>query len=288
VSAVGSMSDTGWLLRLDDVEAGYGQAASVVRGVSLGFAAGSVTTIIGPNGAGKSTLFKAIAGLIPLRRGDLLLGQTSITGKPAATRVRDGISMCAQGRANFPQLTVAENMTLAGYWLPRPERRARLAVLRRGDEVTDRRWHDRVGRLSGGQQQSVEISMALVSQPRVLLLDEPSLGLAPGARAKVFERVREIARSGVCVVIIEQNVRDAAQISDRFVVLDQGVVALDGPPEAILGDEELRTIYVGRALPTSRATSAGLGSAPLVVRESGLDLDLPYGLSAGPPAGPAQ
>jgi branched-chain amino acid transport system ATP-binding protein len=161
-------------------------------------------------------------------------------------RVAAGIRLSGQGRVNFPDLTVSENMALAGYGLPRRVLRERLAELRALDPITDTRWNDRISDLSGGQQQAVEISMALVTQPRVLLLDEPSLGLSPALRAEVFARARSIADGGVCVVIIEQNVEDAAKVSDRFVVLNQGQIALDGAPSEIFADETLRDIYVGK------------------------------------------
>jgi branched-chain amino acid transport system ATP-binding protein len=240
-----------------DVEAGYGRAASIVRGVSLLASAGAVTTIIGPNGAGKSTLLKALVGTVPLRSGDILLAGASIGRAPVVARVEAGIRLCGQGRANFPELTVGENMRLAGYSLPRRELRARLERIRAEDPITDQRWGDRIAQLSGGQQQAVEMSMSLVTAPTVLLLDEPSLGLSPAMRAQVFARTRAIADSGVCVLVVEQNVEDAAAISDRFVVLDQGRVALDGPPAAVLENEALRHVYVGSERKDDRARAAG-------------------------------
>jgi branched-chain amino acid transport system ATP-binding protein len=228
-----------------DVVLGYGKAAPILSGVSLAVPAGTITTIIGPNGAGKSTLLKAVAGLLPLRGGDITLDGTSIATVGVAERVRRGISLCGQGRVSFPALTVGENMRLAGYIIRRSRLRERLREVRAQDATTDERWNERISNLSGGQQQAVEISMALMTEPRVLLLDEPSLGLSPPARATVFARIRRIADDGVAVLIVEQNVKSAAEVSDEIVVLDQGRVALSGHPDSVLADEALRHVYVG-------------------------------------------
>jgi branched-chain amino acid transport system ATP-binding protein len=238
-------------LVLQDAVVGYGRAAPVLVGVDLEFAPGEVTTVIGPNGAGKSTLLKAIAGLLPLRTGELSLDGSSITSESVAGRLARGISFCGQGRVNFRHLTVQENMLLAGFSLTRSELKERFRELREADETTDRRWDDRISSLSGGQQQAVEISMALVTCPSVLLLDEPSLGLAPTARAAVFNRIRGIAGSGVTVLVVEQNVKSALGASDRLVVLDQGVVVMDGNPAEVLDDEGLKAVYIGKFVPAS-------------------------------------
>jgi branched-chain amino acid transport system ATP-binding protein len=232
-------------LAIDGVVVGYGRAAAVLGGVGFPAPAGSVTTIIGPNGAGKSTLLKAVAGVLPLRSGDITLDGASIAALTVGDRVRRGISLCGQGRVNFAALTVEENLRLAAYTAPRREVRQRLQAVRAQDPTTNERWHDRVSNLSGGQQQAVEISMALMTAPRVLLLDEPSLGLAPSARRTVFRRIRAIADDGVCVLVVEQNVKAAAEVSDTIVVLDQGQVVLIGPPNSVLTAEALRHVYVG-------------------------------------------
>jgi branched-chain amino acid transport system ATP-binding protein len=232
-------------LEVTGLIAGYGRAEPILRGIDLTVSGGLVTTIIGPNGAGKSTLLKVIAGLVPVREGTLSINERDATRTPAVNRTSLGVSLCGQGRVNFPHLTVEENMKLAGFTLSRAKLRARFHELRQSDTVTDKRWHDRVSNLSGGQQQSVEITMALITEPSVLLLDEPSLGLAPAARVAVFERIRRIADSGVCVLVVEQNVKAASAVSDRLVVLDQGRVVLDGHPSSILDDEALRHVYVG-------------------------------------------
>jgi branched-chain amino acid transport system ATP-binding protein len=249
-------------LQVEGITVGYGRAAPIIRGVSLELDDGCVTTLIGPNGAGKSTLLKSIAGLVELRSGEIYLSGQPVGHIPAHLRARLGIGTCAQGRVNFSHMTVEENLRLAGFALGRQELKARLAELREGDPFLRDRWHTRVGDLSGGQQQFVEVAMALVHVPSVLLLDEPSLGLSPAARRSVLDRARAIAEGGTCVLIVEQNVRAATAVSDRVVVLDQGRIALDGRPGDILGDSALRDIYVGavgdrkRQRPSEDATMA--------------------------------
>lgn len=232
-------------LELQHVVAGYGRAVDVIRGVDLTFDDGTVTTLIGPNGAGKSTLLNCISGLVRLREGEVVLSGKPIGQLPAQARAQLGVGTCAQGRSNFGHMTVEENLRLAGFSVPRHELRDRLTKIRSQDPLLDERWRDPVGDLSGGQQQFVEIAMALINNPRVLLLDEPSLGLSPAARTAVFARARSIADQGRCVVIVEQNVRAATSITDRLVVLDRGTIALEGAPSDILADPALRQIYVG-------------------------------------------
>ncbi|MEU9891442.1 ABC transporter ATP-binding protein [Sphaerisporangium sp. NPDC051011] len=231
-------------LRVEKLVVGYGRAAPVLRGLDLRADGGQVTTVIGPNGAGESTLLKALAGHARPRSGRVLVRGIEVQDMAAVTRVRHGVGYCGQGRVNFARLTVEENLALAGFSLPRDVLRERLRQAR-ADPLVDARWRSRVGDLSGGQQQSVEIAMALMTRPSVLLLDEPSLGLSPAARREVFARARSVADEGTCVVVVEQNVRAATEVTDRLVVLDRGVVALAGPPRQILSDERLRTVYVG-------------------------------------------
>ena len=163
---------------------------------------------------------------------------------------------CAQGRVNFGHLTVEENLRLAGFGLRRGEVKARLAQLRESDSFLDARWRARVGDLSGGQQQFVEVAMALVNQLSVLSLGQPSLGLSPAARTAVLARARATADDGTCVFVVEQNVRAAAPISDRIVVLDRGSIVLDGTPGDLLDDPRLRAVYVGTVGERSPVTAA--------------------------------
>jgi branched-chain amino acid transport system ATP-binding protein len=233
------------VLSVADLSSGYVSDAPIVHGVTHNFYPGTVTVIIGPNGAGKSTLLKTIAGLVDVFSGAVSLDGTSLSKRPAIERVSAGLNFCPQGRANFPNLTVGENLRLAGFSLSRHTLDARLKELRQGNELIHDRWHERIANMSGGEQQRVEIEMSLITRPSVLMLDEPSLGLAPAAWHQIFDQVRAIANSGVTVIIVEQNVRAAVRIADRLVVLEQGRTVLDGPPDEILNDDELRRVYLG-------------------------------------------
>jgi branched-chain amino acid transport system ATP-binding protein len=253
------------VLRLTGVIAGYGRAAPIVRGVDLELDAGTVTTIIGPNGSGKSTLLRCVAGLVPLRAGEIVVRGQSIGARPAEARVGLGMAFCAQGRANFPHLTVEENLRLAGFRLSRRTLRDRLEKARRDVPQVAEHWRMHVGNLSGGQQQSVEIAMALISQPSILLLDEPTLGLSRAAGRSVLALGRRIADDGACVTIVEQNVKGALDVADRLVVLEAGQISLIGDPSAVLADPRLREIYIGSHGATeavSRQWTESVVSAP--------------------------
>jgi branched-chain amino acid transport system ATP-binding protein len=236
---------TGGFLSVHGLVSGYVRDAPIVHDLNHEFRPGTVTVIIGPNGAGKSTLLKSIMGMIDVYEGDVRLDDVSLVSQVATERVRSGISFCPQGRANFPNLTVAENLRLAGFTLARAELEQRLQDLRSKSELINERWHERIANMSGGEQQRVEIEMSLITTPKVLLLDEPSLGLAPSAWHSIFDQVRAIADGGVTVVIVEQNVRAAVRIADRLIVLEQGQTVLDGKPDEILDNDELRRVYLG-------------------------------------------
>ena len=197
-------------LRLEGVVAGY-EDTSVLHGVDLAIPAGSWTTIIGANGAGKSTLLKAIAGILSCREGRVLFEGRDVTALSSIERLRAGIGLVPQGRCNFPLLSVAENLKLGAYI-----RRLKPAALaRESEQAIERfpqlrsRWRVEAGNLSGGEQQMLEMAMVLMARPRLLLLDEPSLGLAPGPMEAVFATVRELTARGLTVVMVEQTARQA-------------------------------------------------------------------------------
>jgi branched-chain amino acid transport system ATP-binding protein len=226
--------------------AGYGDN-TVLHGVDLSVPAASWTTLIGANGAGKSTLLKLIAGIVPCRSGEILLEGKPIAVLPAIERLRAGIGLVPQGRCNFPLLSVAENLMLGGY-----SRRLRRAELQRESEkVVERfprlreRWHVDAGNLSGGEQQMLEMAMVLMARPRLLLLDEPSLGLAPGPMQAVFETVSALTAQGITVVMVEQNARQALERSDFGVVLELGRVSLTEPARSVLGHPDIRRSFLG-------------------------------------------
>jgi branched-chain amino acid transport system ATP-binding protein len=233
-------------LSLDGLVAGYDQT-TVLHGVDLAIPAGSWTTIIGANGAGKSTLLKAIAGIVRCREGRILLEGRDVTGLASIDRLRAGIGLVPQGRCNFPLLSVAENLKLGGY-----SRRLKASVLARESEaVVERfpqlreRWHVEAGNLSGGEQQMLEMAMVLMARPRLLLLDEPSLGLAPGPMEAVFATVTELTGHGITVVMVEQNARQALERCDLGVVLELGRVSLVEPARGLLAHADIRRSFLG-------------------------------------------
>jgi branched-chain amino acid transport system ATP-binding protein len=240
------MADTA-LLELRAASGGYGDN-TVLHGVDLAIAPGTWTTIIGANGAGKSTLLKLIAGVVGCRAGQLLLEGRDITTLGAIERLRAGIGLVPQGRCNFPLLPVVENLQLGGY----SRRLGRAALARETEAMAEmfprlrERWHVEAGNLSGGEQQLLEMAMVLMARPRLLLLDEPSLGLAPGPMQNVFERVRALIREGVTVLMVEQNARQALEHSDVGVVLELGRVSLVAPAHAVLVHPDIRRSFLGR------------------------------------------
>jgi branched-chain amino acid transport system ATP-binding protein len=234
------------VLRLRNVVAGYGDT-TVLHGVDFAIAKGTWTTIIGANGAGKSTLLKAIAGIVPCREGSVLFEDRDITGLASIARLRAGIGLVPQGRCNFPLLSVAENLKLGGY-----SRRLKASVLTEESElVVERfprlreRWRVEAGNLSGGEQQMLEIAMVLMARPRLLLLDEPSLGLAAGPMQAVFETVRALTAQGITVIMVEQNARQALERCDFGVVLDLGQVRLMEPASGLLAHTDIRRSFLG-------------------------------------------
>lgn len=234
------------LLKVRDAVGGYGDN-TVLHGVDLTIPAGSWTTIIGANGAGKSTLLKLIAGIVPCQSGQIVFQNTEITKLSAVERLHAGIGLVPQGRCNFPQLSVAENLMLGGY--SRHLKRAELA--RESTAVVERfallreRWEVDAGNLSGGEQQMLEMAMVLMARPRLLLLDEPSLGLAPGPMEAVFETVRALTAQGITVVMVEQNARQALERCDFGVVLELGRVSLVEPAKNVLDHPDIRRSFLG-------------------------------------------
>ena len=235
------------VLALRGASGGYDDN-TVLHGVDLEVTPGSWTTIIGANGAGKSTLLKLIAGIVGCRSGQVLFDGQDITPLSAPERLRSGIGLVPQGRCNFPLLSVAENLLLGGY-----SRRLKRAQLAREatamGELFPRlreRWDVDAGNLSGGEQQLLEMAMVLMARPRLLLLDEPSLGLAPGPMHDVFETVRALTRQGVTVLMVEQNARQALERCDFGVVLELGRVTLVEPARELLAHPDIRRSFLGR------------------------------------------
>ena len=224
--------------------AGYG-GIRVLDGIDLDVPAGQITAVIGPNGAGKTTLLKALSGLIP-RSGNVRLDGVPLPHAPAAI-VAHGVGHVPEGRQLFAQMTVRENLELGGWPLPRGERAPRMdAVVTLFPRLAERR-HQLAGSMSGGEQQMLAIGRALMSRPRLLLLDEPSLGLAPRLVDDLLATVRRLHAEGVTVLLVEQNVAKALAMADSAYVIERGRVVLHGPARSLLDSAEVRAAYLGRA-----------------------------------------
>ena len=232
------------VLVTDAVVAGYVPGVDILQGCTIRLERGELVGIIGPNGAGKSTLVKAVFGLVPVRSGKVLLDGEDITGRPAHELVQAGVGYVAQRDNVFPSLTIDENLRMGVYLRPQAfeERRAELSTLfpRLGQ-----RARQRAGSLSGGERQMLAMARALMMEPSVLLLDEPSAGLSPAMQDEVFERIVEINAEGVSVLMVEQNAHRCLQVSDRAYVLEQGREAYSGSGQELLDDPKVAELYLG-------------------------------------------
>jgi ABC-type branched-subunit amino acid transport system ATPase component len=231
------------LLAIEGLAVGYGEA-DVLSDVTLRLAEGEIVTVVGPNGAGKSTLLKAVMGLLPPRRGRILLGGAEIGGLRPDLVVRRGVGYVPQVENVFPSLTVRENLEM-GAWTARRDVGAGLGEVFRRFPVLEARQRQRTGTLSGGERQMVAIGMALMVTPRVLMLDEPSAGLAPAMVDVLFGKIREVNETGIAVLLVEQNAREALGLSSRGYVLVAGRNRLEGPGPALADDPDVRALFLG-------------------------------------------
>jgi branched-chain amino acid transport system ATP-binding protein len=232
------------LLQVSDVHAHYG-AIEALKGVSLVVEEGEVVTLIGSNGAGKSTTLRSISGLTPATAGSVVFDGTDITRVPAHNVVGRGIALAPEGRHCFPRMSVRENLELGAY-------------LRRGDDIAEdfervfglfprlkEREKQKAGTMSGGEQQMLAIGRALMARPKLLMLDEPSMGIAPILVQRIYETITEINRSGVAILLVEQNANYALDVSGRGYVLETGRVVLKGASAELRGDPEVQRAYLG-------------------------------------------
>ena len=233
------------LLRAENLTAGYGKMP-ILHGVTLEVRHGEMVSVIGPNGAGKSTSFKTIVGFLRPTSGRVMFDGQDITGLRPDQVLQIGLAYVPQGRIVFPQMTVLENLEMGAY-IERNSARIR-AALERIYEVfpilADRR-RQRAGTMSGGEQQMVAIGRALMTTPKLVLLDEPSLGLAPKFVSIIFERLTEMKRAGYTLMVVEQNAARALAVADRGYVLELGKNRFEGSGQSLLGDPEVKRLYLG-------------------------------------------
>jgi len=251
------------MLQLDDISASYG-AIHALNGVSLTVAEGQFVAIVGPNGAGKTTLFRVISGLVPATGGRVLYDGMDLLAMPAKDRAHLGIAHVPEGRQVFANLTVMENLQMGA-----TTSRGRAEWTRNLDRnfslfpVLAERREQLAGTLSGGQQQMLAIARGLASSPRLLLLDEPSMGLAPIVVEQIFERIGQIHRDEkMTIMLVEQRVVEALEPCDWAHILDAGRCVLDGPPAELMKDPRVRSAYLGAAQMTANQMTTDVGGMP--------------------------
>lgn len=225
--------------------AGYEIGLPIVRGVDLSVRSGEFVVVLGPNGAGKSTFVKAIAGLVPIHSGTASLGDSDITFVPAHEKIRHGLAFVPQTENIFATLSINENLLLAANILPKSRRSQRIADLYAMFPDLAARPSLRAGQLSGGQRQMLAVARALIVEPAVLILDEPSAGLSPKIVSEVFLKLKAINETGVTIVLVEQNVKAALAIADRAVILVEGLLRHEGAAATLADDPIVAELYLG-------------------------------------------
>ncbi|WP_280458970.1 ABC transporter ATP-binding protein [Nocardia carnea] len=235
------------LLEVADIVVGYGRIEAL-HGISLHVAEGELVTLLGANGAGKTTTMRALSGLLPLTSGRIMFEGSDISRVPAHRRVLAGLVQAPEGRGVFPGMTVRENLDMGCYARPFRNKADYAAAVERVFELFPRLWEREKqagGTLSGGEQQMVAIGRALMARPRLLLLDEPSMGLAPMVIQQIFRIIAEINATGTTVLLVEQNARQALARSDRGYILETGAVTESGPGRELLDDPAVQAAYLG-------------------------------------------
>ncbi|MDP6767876.1 MAG: ABC transporter ATP-binding protein [Arenicellales bacterium] len=233
------------MLAVDDVFSGYGKS-QVLHGVSLSVNEGEIVALIGANGAGKSTLLKTISGLVQTRSGTIRFQNTEIQNLSAHRIVESGVSQVAEGRAMLKRMTVLENLRIGAHVRKDKEIRQDIDQIFSKFPVLGERHDQLAGLLSGGEQQMLAIGRALMARPRILLLDEPSLGLAPMVVTEIFRTLRALRDDETTIFLVEQNARRALQVADRGYVLERGQITLEGTGQHLLDDEKIQQTYLGK------------------------------------------
>ncbi len=233
------------LLEVKDLTVHYGKALAL-EGVSLSVEAGELVAVLGPNGAGKTTLLKAISHAIRKSRGDIVFNRLSLDDMPAHQVVAAGICHCPEGRRLFPELTVLKNLELGAYLRSdRAEIAADLERVYTLFPVLRQRGKQQASTLSGGEQQMVAIGRALMGKPTLLLLDEPSVGIAHRLKLQIFEAIRQIQQTGTAILLVEQDALSALSVAGRVYVLEHGHIAREGTADALAHDDYIRQVYLG-------------------------------------------
>jgi branched-chain amino acid transport system ATP-binding protein len=234
-------------LEVNDVVAGYGAGPDILTGLSLTIEADRSYCIIGPNGAGKSTLLKVICGLLPPRRGTVTFDSAPLAGLRADQVLQRGICFVPQDRSLFPDMTVRENLRMGGYILKdRTEVDRRIAEVLEMFPILSERIGQPAKTLSGGQQQQLLLGRAMVLRPKVIMLDEPSLGLAPKVSRQIFDSMARLQEAGISIIVVEQNARLGLDFAAWGCVLDLGRMVFEGASEAVLADPRIEELYLGR------------------------------------------
>ncbi|AXF57859.1 ABC transporter ATP-binding protein [Salicibibacter kimchii] len=234
------------MLMLNDVSVRYGMYEAL-KDVSMNVDAGELVVLLGANGAGKSTIFRTISGLNKPAKGRIEWKGKSIAGAPASNLVKDGIGHCPEGRKLFPDMNVSENLKMGSYVIKRNKKEVAETMERVYTlfPILEEKQKASAGSLSGGQQQMLAIGRAMMSRPQLLLLDEPSIGLAPLIVEQVFDVIQEINRGGTTVLLAEQNANAALKIADRGYVIEDGNIVVEGDSEELFSNDEVRKAYIG-------------------------------------------
>ena len=244
------------MLTISGLFAGYG-GGDVLRGVNLTVDKGSITCVVGPNGAGKSTLLKVVSGLLRPRIGSVVFNGAEIGGTSPKKILQSGVVQIMQSRNLFPELTVRENVELGGYLLrDAAQLRSRMATVSEQFPIVAERAGERAGQLSGGQQRMVEFARALMLDPALVVLDEPSMGLEPRAAALMYDNIRHMRDNGRTILLVEQNVRVGLGLADHGVVMETGRVRLEGTGAEILANPQMRALYLGGSIEAGEVPAA--------------------------------
>ena len=232
------------MLKVEDLHVYYG-SIHAIKGISFEVNEGEIVTLIGANGAGKSTTLNTITGLLKPKSGSVTFEDHNIVGVPAHKIVSHGLALCPEGRRVFLQMTVQENLEMGGYTRPSGEISASIADVYQRFPRLKERYKQTAGTLSGGEQQMLAMGRALMSKPKLLMLDEPSMGLAPILVEQIFDIVKELHAAGTTILLVEQNAQMALSVADRAYVLETGTVSMSGTAKELLADDRVQKAYLG-------------------------------------------